>query len=173
MSGWGSPGSRSSGYPIIPCAAAGAEDMLDVIVDVDTPVYGPAGPSVQEGYGLPGTSGGPWRRADPHPPRPERLYFWFGEPIDTTRFAGHDDDTAARAVRDEVRQSVGAGIQFLHDEATDPDRALVRSDCSAARSDAPNHAGRPESPPSGLPTVHRAGTFRDTSTVTAACTRRS
>ena len=60
-------------------------------------------------------------------PRPERLYFWFGEPIDTTRFAGHDNDTAARAVRDEVKQSVEAGIQFLHDERDhDPDRALVK-----------------------------------------------
>ena len=60
-------------------------------------------------------------------PRPERLYFWFGEPIDTTRFAGHDIDPAARAVRDEVKQAVQAGIQFLHDERDhDPDRALVK-----------------------------------------------
>jgi 1-acyl-sn-glycerol-3-phosphate acyltransferase len=114
------------GYPIVPCAAAGAEDMLDVIVDVDTPVYGRLArlskkatgfpvPPVVRGVGLTPI------------PRPERLYFWFGEPIDTTRFAGHDIDTAARAVRDEVRQSVKAGIQFLHDERDhDPDRALVR-----------------------------------------------
>jgi 1-acyl-sn-glycerol-3-phosphate acyltransferase len=113
------------GYPIVPCAAAGAEDTLDVIADVDTPVYGrlsrlskkvtgfPVPPLVR-GVGLTPI------------PRPERLYFWFGEPIDTARFAGHDSDTAARAVRDEVRQSVEAGIRFLHDERDhDPDRALV------------------------------------------------
>ena len=84
------------GYPIVPCAAAGAEDMLDVIVDVDTPVYGRLArlfkkvtgfpvPPVVRGIGLTPI------------PRPERLYFWFGEPIDTTRFAGHDSDTAARS----------------------------------------------------------------------------
>jgi 1-acyl-sn-glycerol-3-phosphate acyltransferase len=114
------------GYPIVPCAAAGADDMLDVIVDVDTPVYGrlarlskkvtgfPAPPLVR-GVGLTPI------------PRPERLYFWFGEPIDTTRFAGQDIDAAARAVRDEVRRSVRTGIQFLHDEREhDPDRALVK-----------------------------------------------
>jgi len=60
-------------------------------------------------------------------PRPERLYFWFGEPIDTTRSAGQDDDTAARTIRDEVKQAVMTGIQFLRDERDkDPDRDLVR-----------------------------------------------
>jgi 1-acyl-sn-glycerol-3-phosphate acyltransferase len=114
------------GYPIIPFAAAGADDTLDVIADVDTPVYGrmarlskrvtgfPVPPLVR-GVGLTPV------------PRPERLYFWFGEPIDTTRFAGHDINTAARAVRDEVKQSVEDGIRFLHDERDhDPDRAFVK-----------------------------------------------
>jgi hypothetical protein len=61
-------------------------------------------------------------------PRPERLYFWFGEPIDTTRFAGrHDDDAAARAVRDEVKAAVEEGIAFLQAERErDPHRGLVR-----------------------------------------------
>jgi hypothetical protein len=60
-------------------------------------------------------------------PRPERLYFWFGEPIETTGFADRDDDTAARAVRDEVKQSLMAGIQFLRDERDkDPDRDLTK-----------------------------------------------
>jgi 1-acyl-sn-glycerol-3-phosphate acyltransferase len=114
------------GYRIVPCAAVGAEDMLDVIADVNTPVYGQLArlskkvtgfpvPPVVRGVGLTPL------------PRPERLYFWFGEPIDTTGFAGHNDDTAARAVRDEVKQSVMAGIQFLRDERDkDPDRHLTK-----------------------------------------------
>jgi len=114
------------GYPIVPCAAVGADDMLDVIIDQTTPLYGQLAlayekvmgfptPPVVRGVGLTGI------------PRPERLYFWFGEPIDTTGFAGRNDDTAARAVRDEVKQSVMAGIQFLRDERDkDPDRDLVR-----------------------------------------------
>ena len=113
------------GYPIVPCAAVGADDMLDVIVDQTTPLYGQLAlayekvmgfptPPVVRGVGLTGI------------PRPERLYFWFGEPIDTTRFVGQDD-TAARAVRDEVKQSVMAGIQFLRDERDkDPDRDLAK-----------------------------------------------
>ena len=114
------------GYRIVPCAAVGAEDMLDVVADVDTPGYGefarlskkvtgfPVPPMVR-GIGLTAI------------PRPERLYFWFGEPVDTTRFAGQADDTAARTVRDEVKQAILAGIQFLHDERDhDPDRDLAR-----------------------------------------------
>ncbi len=114
------------GYPIVPVAAVGADDMLDVIVDQTTPLYGQLAtayekvmgfptPPVVRGVGLTGI------------PRPERLYFWFGEPIDTTRFAGQNDDTAARAVRDETKQAVLAGIQFLRDERDkDPDRDLVK-----------------------------------------------
>ena len=114
------------GYPIVPCAAVGADDMFDVIVDQTTPLYGQLAlayekvmgfptPPVVRGVGLTGI------------PRPERLYFWFGEPIDTTGFAGQNDDTAARAVRDEVKQSVMAGIQFLRDERDkDPDRDLAK-----------------------------------------------
>jgi len=114
------------GYPIVPVAAVGADDMLDVIIDQNTPVYGQLAaayekvmgfptPPVVRGIGLTGI------------PRPERLYFWFDEPIDTTRFAGQDDDTAARTLRDEVERAVLAGIQFLRDERDqDPDRDVVK-----------------------------------------------
>ena len=114
------------GYPIVPVAAVGVDDMLDVTVDQNTPVYGQLAaayekvmgfptPPVVRGVGLTGI------------PRPERLYFWFGEPVDTTRFADHNDDTAARTVRDEVKQAVLAGIQFLRDERDkDPDRDLAK-----------------------------------------------
>ena len=114
------------GYPIVPVAAVGVDDMLDVTVDQNTPVYGQLAaayekvmgfptPPVVRGIGLTGI------------PRPERLYFWFDEPIDTTRFAGQDDDTAARTLRDEVERAVLAGIQFLRDERDqDPDRDVVK-----------------------------------------------
>jgi 1-acyl-sn-glycerol-3-phosphate acyltransferase len=115
------------GYPIVPVAAVGAEDMFEVIADVDTPVYGqftrlakkvtgfPA-PPVVRGLGLTPI------------PRPERLYFWFGDPIDTAPFEGRsDDDTAARTIRDQAKQEVLSGIQFLRDERDkDPDRDLVK-----------------------------------------------
>jgi 1-acyl-sn-glycerol-3-phosphate acyltransferase len=114
------------GYPIVPCAAVGAEHMLDVIADVDTPVYGQLARLFKKVTGLPVPPMVRGVGLTPIP-RPERLYFWFGEPIDTTGFAGRNVDTADRAVRDEVRQSVMAGIQFLHDERDkDPHRGLAR-----------------------------------------------
>jgi 1-acyl-sn-glycerol-3-phosphate acyltransferase len=114
-------------YPIVPFAAVGADDMLDVLIDVDTPVYGQLARMYKKVSGFPvppivrGVGVTPI-------PRPERLYFWFGKPIDTTRFADHDDDAAAhRAVRDEVKQSVLAGIQYLRDERErDPNRAFTK-----------------------------------------------
>ena len=114
------------GYPVVPVAAVGADDMLDVIIDQNTPVYGQLAaayekvmgfptPPVVRGIGLTGI------------PRPERLYFWFGEPVGTTRFAGQDADTAARTLRDEVERAILAGIQFLRDERDqDPDRDVVK-----------------------------------------------
>ena len=114
------------GYPIVPCAAVGGDDMLDVIVDQTTPLYGQFALAYEKVMGFPTPPVVRGVGLTPIP-RPERLYFWFGEPIDTTRFAGHDIDTAARTVRDEVKHSVMAGIQFLHDERDrDPDRALVK-----------------------------------------------
>ena len=60
-------------------------------------------------------------------PRPERLYFWFGEPIDATRFGtSADDHAAAQALHEEVKQAVVMGIQFLRDER---DRDPKRSSC--------------------------------------------
>jgi hypothetical protein len=60
-------------------------------------------------------------------PRLDPLYFWFGEPIDSGRFGGRFDDTAAaRALRDEVKQAIVKGIQFLRQERDqDPNRGLT------------------------------------------------
>ena len=114
------------GYPIVPCAAVGADDMFDVIVDQRTPFYGQLARAYEKVMGFPTPPVVRGVGLTPIP-RPERLYFWFGEPIDTSRFAGDDGDAAARAVRDEVKQSVEAGIQFLRDERDrDPDRDLAR-----------------------------------------------
>jgi 1-acyl-sn-glycerol-3-phosphate acyltransferase len=124
-------------YPIVPLAAVGADDMLDVIVDGNTPVYGQFAHLYEKALGFP-----------PPPivrgvgltpiPRRERLYFSFGEPIVPSRFGAGGDDAAARALRDEVRRAILVGIQFLRDERdVDPQRALVRRLLPA-----PNHQER-------------------------------
>ena len=127
-------------YPVVPFAAVGADDMLDVIVDRNTPVYGALTRAYERLTGLPTPP--VVRGVGPTPiPRPERLYFWFGEPIAPARFRVGDGATeAARALRDEVRRDILVGIQFLRDERdVDPQRALaarVLAGLRAGRSDA-------------------------------------
>ncbi len=113
------------GYPIVPFAAVGAEEMLDVIIDQTTPIYGQFARLYEKVMGFPTPP--VVRGVGPTAvPRPERLYFWFGEPIGTVRFGGRYDDTAAaRALRDEVKRAILVGIQFLRDERDeDPNRGL-------------------------------------------------
>src|SRR3954468_9584634 len=113
------------GYPIVPFAAVGAEEMVDVVLDNENPLYGQVAKLVE------GVTGWPMlpavRGVGLTPlPRPERLYFWFGEPIDTTRFGGQDE-VGARTLRDEGRAEVEGGMEFLLEERErDPDRGLVK-----------------------------------------------
>jgi 1-acyl-sn-glycerol-3-phosphate acyltransferase len=114
------------GYPIVPFAAVGAEDVLRVLIDRETPgaaqlsllmrsLVGVPLPPISRGIGLTLL------------PRPERLYFWFGEPVDTSRHGGAgDDDAAAREVRDKVKAAVEGGIQtLLSARERDPHRRLL------------------------------------------------
>jgi 1-acyl-sn-glycerol-3-phosphate acyltransferase len=114
------------GCPIVPFAAVGADDMLDVVIDQNTPVYGQFARLYEKLLGIPTPPLVRGIGATPIP-RPERLYFWFGEPIDSTRFGRRFDDTAAaRALRDEVKRAILDGIQFLRDERDqDPNRGLL------------------------------------------------
>ena len=110
------------GYPIVPFAAVGAEEMFDVVVDDSNPIYARFTGAVEQLAKWPMLP--IVRGVGPTPlPRPERLYFWFGEPIDTTGY----DDADARALRDEVKTAVESGIAFLRDERErDPNRSLIR-----------------------------------------------
>lgn len=112
-------------YPIIPLAMVGVEEMFGILADEHTPLLGQASRLMRRLVGLPlppiGVGLGPLL------PRPERMYFSFGEPIDTRRFAGRADDAAAvQAVRDETRAAIEAGIEFLRSERrADPRRGLA------------------------------------------------
>jgi len=100
--------------------------MLHVLVDSEMPVAAQVSALMRRLVGLPlpplVRGIGPTLL-----PRPERLYFWFGEPVDTSGYGGAgDDDTAARAVRDEVKAAVEEGIQTLFSEREcDPHRGLL------------------------------------------------
>jgi 1-acyl-sn-glycerol-3-phosphate acyltransferase len=114
------------GYPIVPFAAVGADDMYDVVIDANTPVYRQLVSLYERLLGFPPPPVA--RGIGPTPiPYLERLYFWFGEPIDSARFGSRFEDTeGARALRDQVKQAILLGIQSLRDERDeDPHRSLL------------------------------------------------
>jgi 1-acyl-sn-glycerol-3-phosphate acyltransferase len=114
--------------PIVPFGAVGAEDSYNILIDADSPILAPVRSVVKR-------LGGRWELAWPIArgvgltplPRPERFYFAFGEPIQTTRWAGrHGDQRALRAVRDRTRNGVQDRLAFLHEQRDqDSDRDLI------------------------------------------------
>jgi 1-acyl-sn-glycerol-3-phosphate acyltransferase len=121
------------GYPIVPFATVGAEDALDVLVDNDNPVLKPATRLFER------LSGSPdlfpiVRGIGPTPiPRPERQYYWFGEPIDTSAVRT-TDERAVSDIRDQTKASIERGIDFLLDEQRfDPNRSVVKRLLGAER----------------------------------------
>ena len=101
------------GYPLVPCAAVGTEDMLSIVADL------PVG-FVRKELSLP-------LAAPPSPARIQKIYFWFGEPIPTAQFGGDwQNDAFAIEVRDRTRAAVESGIAILLEkQETDPDRFLM------------------------------------------------
>lgn len=111
-------------YPIIPFAGVGAEEMLKVVLDDHNPVHRTLSENMRRVTGFPIPS--LVRGIGPTPiPRPRRLYFWFGEPIDSGSFAGGKGDTGARKLRDAVKAEVEGGIDFLLNER-EADRRRTR-----------------------------------------------
>lgn len=124
------------GYPIVPFAAVGAEDLYDIVLDAEDLLRSPLGPIVRRLA----------PRADLVPPlvagvgftalpRVQRLYFHFAEPVETVPFAGRQDDPeVAFAVRERVRVAVEAGIAYLlAARERDPERDLAGRLLAAAR----------------------------------------
>ncbi len=118
----------SHGATIVPFAALGADDALDVVLDADEVFASPIGRvleklNIRQDAILPLVKG-----IGPTPiPRPERLYFQFMEPVCTKDYRGREtDDDACREIRDEVATRIERGIDALQDlRAGDPKRALM------------------------------------------------
>ena len=116
------------GCPIVPFAAVGAEEAFDILLDANDLMASPLG-AILERLGVRGDVIMPIVKGiGPTPlPRPERLYFYFGAPIDTRRYKGrHQDTEACFAVRREVERVVRRGIRVLRTEQQrDPERHLL------------------------------------------------
>ncbi len=113
-------------YPIVPFASLGIEDALDIVLDADNRLMAPARKLFKKLLNI-----------EPFPivrgigltpiPRPERLYFWFGEPIPTLQYGGVADEDNAREVRARTAASIEGGLKFLFDEREkDPERSLLK-----------------------------------------------
>jgi 1-acyl-sn-glycerol-3-phosphate acyltransferase len=114
------------GYPIIPFAVVGTEHSIDIFMDADNPLMAPARALFKAVLGTPDTPPIVRGIGLTPIPRPERLYYWFGEPIPTESYGGVGDETNAREVRSRAANAVEGGIKFLLEEReSDPGRSVV------------------------------------------------
>ena len=116
------------GYPVIPFAMIGVDDMWDVVADAGDPLYAPARALASRLDIDPDLLWPIVRGLGPTPlPRPQRIYGRIGAPIDASAFgASWEDAAGAAALRDAVRTAVASGIADLEREREDdPARHLV------------------------------------------------
>lgn len=104
-------------YPITPFASLGADDMFDIIYDADDFMASGIGRRLMRTRPLTkllrdGDLIMPLTRgvAGTIIPRPQRFYFMFGEPIDTTAWAGRSQEKNAQW---ELRNKVQASIEEM------------------------------------------------------------
>ena len=97
------------GYQIIPCAAVGTEDMLEIMYDIPIDF-------IRKDLSMPVVS--------LNPKNLQKIYFWFGKPISTAQYNGdYTNDTYAKQVRDQVKAAVEFGIQQMKlKQQNDPNR---------------------------------------------------
>jgi 1-acyl-sn-glycerol-3-phosphate acyltransferase len=125
-----------AGCPVVPFAAIGAEDRFRVMLDMDHRVAWPARALVRRLAGRDDIGTLLVRGAGPAGlPGTGRLYFGFSAPIDTTRWAGREDDPEALGeCRDLVKAAVEREIEtLLALREEDPGRRLLPRAAQAAR----------------------------------------
>jgi 1-acyl-sn-glycerol-3-phosphate acyltransferase len=115
------------GYPVVPVAMIGVDDMWDVVADSGDALYAPARALAARLDIDPDLLWPLVRGLGPTPlPRPQRIYGRLFPPIDARAFgASWEDADGARGLRDAVRASVAGGIAELRAERrNDPARNL-------------------------------------------------
>jgi 1-acyl-sn-glycerol-3-phosphate acyltransferase len=140
------------GYTIVPFAAVGAEEAVDIVLDGDNPLLAPTRLFAEKVLGskdaMPITRGIGLTPV----PRPERQYYWFGEPISTERRRprGAGRDQEGRRGRDGVpaRRKGRRPQSFCAETASRTGAAL--NPCASPYRVATRWASRPSST-TGLP----------------------
>jgi 1-acyl-sn-glycerol-3-phosphate acyltransferase len=126
----------AAGCPLIPFAAAGAEDRFSVLLDTDQRAAAPIRAAMRRVAGRDDVGTLLVRGTGPLGlPRPDRLYFRFGAPIQTTRWSGRADDAEALAeCRDLVKADIEAHLDYLVTvRDCDPRRRLLPRAVDAVR----------------------------------------
>ncbi len=116
------------GYPVVPFSMIGVDDMWDVIVDADHPLYAPARAVAKRLDVSPDLLWPVVRGIGPTSlPRPQRIYARIAAPIDAHDFGrSWDDDEGAVRLRDSVKAAVDSGIDdLIAEREDDPARDLV------------------------------------------------
>jgi 1-acyl-sn-glycerol-3-phosphate acyltransferase len=123
------------GYSITPYATAGAEEAFDILLDSGDYMKTPLGRYLKTS----GIADAHLRGGDELPPvvrglglslipRPEKLYFSIGKPIETIRYRGRSGDREVlRRVRERVRRSLDELIaEVRRRRARDKDQGALR-----------------------------------------------
>jgi 1-acyl-sn-glycerol-3-phosphate acyltransferase len=127
--------------PIVPFGAVGVEDRYHVLLDMEHQIAAPVRAAMRRVAGRDDVGTLLVRGTGPLGlPGDHRLYFRFGEPIPTTRWAGRTDDPAALAeCRELVKTEIEAHIAYLLAlRDSDPHHGLLPRLVDAVRSALPN-----------------------------------
>jgi 1-acyl-sn-glycerol-3-phosphate acyltransferase len=117
------------GYPIIPVATIGAENAYDILWDAEDFLASPLGKllhksGVSEKYLRGGEAIPPFARGLGLTmiPRPEKLYYAFGKPIETSSVQDKTDYVSLMKIRKKVEDSLYKSIRhllFIREQDTD------------------------------------------------------
>jgi 1-acyl-sn-glycerol-3-phosphate acyltransferase len=116
------------GYPVVPFAMIGVDDMWDVVADADDQLYVPARALAARIDVDPELLFPVVRGLGPTPlPRPQRIYARIRPPIEAAEFGSDWGDAAgAAALRDRVREAIAGAIEeLLAEREDDPARRLL------------------------------------------------
>lgn len=110
----------AAGAPIVPIAFIGGDDWYRIVYDTNRILGTRLGDAVdarfrRHGMNIDGYVPSIIRGIGPTLlPRPERLYYWFGEPIVPSEFGDDpDDEVAVRKLRDAARDELSRGMSEL------------------------------------------------------------
>lgn len=106
-----------SGYPIIPIAGLGGDDLYDIVLDKDDIMESFVGKLLKDtgiakkylkgGENIPPIVAG---LGGTFLPKPKRIYYYFGQPISTKEYSGEASDEILEKVRLEVELAIYKGM---------------------------------------------------------------